>query len=142
MPLSFPIAFENRMKSTLGPAWNDFVSAHDQPSPVSIRINPDKDKLPVGIKIPWSDYGFYLPTLQIWCLRLIPALHAGKYYVQEASSMFLEQAIKQTNDLTQSLRVLDLCAAPGGKSTHLLSLLNQNSLLISNEVIRSRAQIL
>lgn len=56
--------------------------------------------------------------------------------------MFLEQAIKQTTDLTQSLRVLDLCAAPGGKSTHLLSLLNQNSLLISNEVIRSRAQIL
>jgi 16S rRNA C967 or C1407 C5-methylase (RsmB/RsmF family)/NOL1/NOP2/fmu family ribosome biogenesis protein len=140
MSISFPIAFETRMKSTLGPAWNDFVSAHDQPSLVSIRINPDKDKLPVGIKIPWSEYGFYLPTRPVFTLD--PALHAGKYYVQEASSMFLEQAIKQTTDLTQSLRVLDLCAAPGGKSTHLLSLLNQNSLLISNEVIRSRAQIL
>jgi 16S rRNA C967 or C1407 C5-methylase (RsmB/RsmF family)/NOL1/NOP2/fmu family ribosome biogenesis protein len=140
MSISFPIAFETRMKSTLGPAWNDFVSAHDQPSLVSIRINPDKDKLPIGIKIPWSDYGFYLPTRPVFTLD--PAFHAGKYYVQEASSMFLEQAIKQTTDLTQSLRVLDLCAAPGGKSTHLLSLLNQNSLLISNEVIRSRAQIL
>jgi len=69
-------------------------------------------------------------------------LHAGAYYVQEASSMFLEQALKQSVDLDQPLLVLDLCAAPGGKSTHLLSLLHQSDLLISNEVIRSRISVL
>ena len=56
--------------------------------------------------------------------------------------MFLEQALKQTVDLSQPLKVLDLCAAPGGKSTHLLSLISKESLLVSNEVIRSRANIL
>ena len=71
-----------------------------------------------------------------------PLFHAGCYYVQEASSMFLEQALKQTVDLSQPLKVLDLCAAPGGKSTHLLSLISKESLLVSNEVIRSRANIL
>ena len=67
---------------------------------------------------------------------------AGSYYVQEASSMFLEQALKQTVNLHQPLKILDLCAAPGGKSTHILSLINRESLLVSNEVIRSRASIL
>ena len=71
-----------------------------------------------------------------------PLFHAGTYYVQEASSMFLEQALKQSVDLSQPLRVLDLCAAPGGKSTLLQSLLNKESLLVSNDVIKSRAAIL
>ena len=56
--------------------------------------------------------------------------------------MFLEQALKQTVDLSQPLKVLDLCAAPGGKSTHIQSLISKDSLLVSNEVIRSRANIL
>jgi NOL1/NOP2/fmu family ribosome biogenesis protein len=73
---------------------------------------------------------------------LDPLFHAGAYYVQEASSMFLELALRQSADLTAPLTVLDLCAAPGGKSTHLLSLLSPDSLLVSNEVIRSRASIL
>ena len=73
---------------------------------------------------------------------LDPAIHAGAYYVQEASSMFLEQAVRQHVPANEPLRVLDLCAAPGGKSTHLASLLNAESLLVSNEVIRSRASIL
>ena len=51
------------------------------------------------------------------------------YYVQEASSMFFEQALKQTVDLSQPLKVLDLCAAPGGKSTHIQSLISEDSLL-------------
>jgi NOL1/NOP2/fmu family ribosome biogenesis protein len=62
--------------------------------------------------------------------------------VQEASSMFLEQALKQTLDMTRSLKVLDLAAAPGGKSTHAQSLISKDSLLTSNEVIRSRGNIL
>jgi len=140
MPGIFPPAFENRMKSTLGHEWSDFVRAHEQPVPVSIRINPNKGTSRPNKKIPWTEFGYYLPTRPSFTLD--PAIHAGAYYVQEASSMFLEQAIKQSTELDKPLRVLDLCAAPGGKSTHLLSLINRNSLLVSNEVIRSRAQIL
>ncbi|MEM7659064.1 MAG: rRNA methyltransferase, partial [Bacteroidota bacterium] len=73
---------------------------------------------------------------------LDPWLHAGGYYVQEASSMFLEQALRQWAPLEEPLKVLDLCAAPGGKSTHLLSLLSAESVLVSNEIIRSRSKVL
>src|ERR1044071_5586576 len=91
-------------------------------------------------KIPWTEYGHYLSQRPSFTFD--PLFHAGCYYVQEASSMFLEQALKQTIDLSKPLRVLDLCAAPGGKSTHILSLISKDSLLVSNEVIRSRAKIL
>jgi NOL1/NOP2/fmu family ribosome biogenesis protein len=69
-------------------------------------------------------------------------LHAGAYYVQEASSMFLEHCIRQSIDLSQSLKVLDLCAAPGGKSSLILSLISTRSLLVSNEVIKTRVNVL
>jgi NOL1/NOP2/fmu family ribosome biogenesis protein len=69
-------------------------------------------------------------------------LHAGGYYVQEPSSMFIEQAVRQATNNGADLNVLDLCSAPGGKSTHLLSLISMESLLVSNEVIRSRVPIL
>jgi NOL1/NOP2/fmu family ribosome biogenesis protein len=71
-----------------------------------------------------------------------PLLHAGVYYVQEASSMFLEQALRQTANLSGPLRVLDLCAAPGGKSTLLQAMLPPGSLLVSNEVIKNRVGVL
>jgi 16S rRNA C967 or C1407 C5-methylase (RsmB/RsmF family)/NOL1/NOP2/fmu family ribosome biogenesis protein len=95
----------------------------------------------VGIeRVPWSSFGYYLPQRPSFTLD--PCFHAGAYYVQEASGMFLEQALRQTTDLSRPLRVLDLCAAPGGKSTLLQSLLSADSLLVSNEVIRNRANIL
>lgn len=134
----FPKAFETRMKNSLGKNWDLFAQAHLQAAPVSIRINPAKHKVDLP-HVPWSKYGYYLHERPVFTLD--PLFHAGAYYVQEASSLFLEQVVRQT-DLTKPLRVLDLCAAPGGKSTHLLSLLSSDSLLISNEVIRSRAQIL
>lgn len=90
--------------------------------------------------VPWTDFGYYLSSRPSFTFD--PLFHAGCYYVQEASSMFLEQALKQTVDLNQPIKVLDLCAAPGGKSTHLLSLISKESLLVSNEVIRSRANVL
>jgi 16S rRNA C967 or C1407 C5-methylase (RsmB/RsmF family)/NOL1/NOP2/fmu family ribosome biogenesis protein len=90
--------------------------------------------------VPWTEFGFYLSKRPSFTFD--PFFHAGCYYVQEASSMFLEQALKQTVDLSQPLKVLDLSAAPGGKSTHIQSLINEHSLLVSNEVIRSRANIL
>jgi 16S rRNA C967 or C1407 C5-methylase (RsmB/RsmF family)/NOL1/NOP2/fmu family ribosome biogenesis protein len=137
----FPRAFIKREQAYLGDQWNDFVAAHVQPSPISIRFNPKKAKsIPTADNVPWSEYGVYLPDRPSFTLD--PSFHGGKFYVQEASSMFLEQAIRQSVDLSKPLNVLDLCAAPGGKSTHLLSLIGADSLLVSNEVIKSRASIL
>lgn len=135
-----PKAFEENLQSTLGAAFPDFVKSLQQPSPVSIRINPNKTRNTIIDPVKWSSLGQYLHERPKFTLD--PTFHAGAYYVQEASSMFLEQALKQTVDLSQKLRVLDISAAPGGKSTHLLSLLSPESLLVSNEVIRSRASIL
>jgi len=91
-------------------------------------------------KVPWSSFGYYLSKRPAFTLD--PLLHAGAYYVQEASSMFLEQAFKQTVDLNKSIHILDLCAAPGGKSTLIQSLMSEESLLVSNEAIKTRANIL
>ena len=124
-----------------------FEAVHAEGSQVtSVRINPAKvnygltglisDRKPV----PWSSYGYYLPERPSFTFD--PVFHAGAYYVQEASGMFLEQALRQAADLSRPLRVLDLCAAPGGKSTLLQSLLSPDSLLVSNEVIRNRSNIL
>lgn len=111
----------------------------------SIRINPVRNLEPQTLNlklspVPWSQYGFYLEERPSFTFD--PLFHAGCYYVQEASSMFLEQALKQTVDLSKPLKILDLSAAPGGKSTHIQSLISSGSLLISNEVIRSRANTL
>jgi len=115
----------------------------------SIRINPLKwsmqdDERQAGeiihSPVPWSSFGYYLSQRPSFTFD--PLFHSGCYYVQEASSMFLEQALKQSVELSRTLKVLDLCAAPGGKSTHVQSLISPESLLVSNEVIRNRAGIL
>ena len=139
--MSLPEAFENNIKTELGSSFDLFQESLAQPAPVSIRINPSKYKHNDDLSpVPWSELGFYLQERPLFTVD--PIFHAGAYYVQEASSMFLEQAVLQSIDANRELNVLDLCAAPGGKSTHLLSLLNENSLLVSNEAIRSRATIL
>ncbi len=137
---SLPKEFEDTLRAKLGDSYEQFLRSLQQPSPVSIRLNPHKNFTLESEPVAWSKFGKYLKARPIFTLD--PAIHAGGYYVQEASSMFLEQAITQTVDLTKPIRVLDLCAAPGGKSTHILSLLHRDSLLVSNEVIRSRATIL
>ncbi len=122
--------------------WELLENAHQLPPPTSIRINPKKKniKFENAENIPWTQYGKYLKERPAFTYD--PLFHAGTYYVQEASSMFLEYAIKQIIDLNQKQCVLDLCAAPGGKSTHIASLISEDSLLISNEIIASRATIL
>lgn len=122
-----------------------FVQVHAAEQQVtSVRMNPARAVKPhfqTNMEpVPWTRYGYYLASRPSFTFD--PLFHAGTYYVQEASSMFLEQALLQSVDTGEPLCVLDLCAAPGGKSTHLQSLLTGNSLLVSNEVIRSRAQIL
>ena len=139
--IDLPRDFTDFIQRKLGSAFPDFIGSLESPAPTSIRINPAKRPvLNSDQKVPWSDFGLYLAKRPVFTLD--PLFHAGAYYVQEASSMFLEQIIKQSVALEKSLNVLDLSAAPGGKSTHLLSLINNKSLLVSNEVIRSRASIL
>lgn len=138
-----PPALLSSLSSVTGLDQEAFKEAHTKPSSTSIRIHPKK---PAAIafdmdkKVPWCNEGFYLSERPLFTTD--PLFHAGGYYVQEASSMFLNHAIKQLFSQRTHLRVLDLCAAPGGKSTLLASLLEENSLLVSNEVIRTRASIL
>ena len=120
-----------------------FIAVHESGEQItSIRINPAKQTpFPNSqFPIPWTEYGYYLPARPSFTLD--PLFHAGTYYVQEASSMFLEQALKQTVDLLKPLKILDLCAAPGGKSTLIQSMMSNESLLVSNEVIKARVNIL
>ena len=130
------------MKGLLGDSYDAFAQALTQDrQPTSIRLNRDKRIMPPAAAMPveWSaGVGFYLPERPTFTFD--PLFHAGAYYVQEAASMFLGEVIKQYIDAP--VRYLDLCAAPGGKSTHALSLLPQGSLVVSNEVVRQRAQIL
>ena len=140
-PVSFPDAFEKRMKASLTTDWSAFENAHAMASPVSIRLHPrKKTSIPDLRPVPWTSLGFYMKERPVFTLD--PLFHAGTYYVQEASSMFLEQAFEQTVSNKESLRVLDLSAAPGGKSTHLAALMDGKGLLVANEVIQSRANIL
>lgn len=155
------------MQAILGDEWSALESALQLPAPVSIRLNNNKLTanakqaleagrwtIAAGIRkqdspepvntevmpVPWHELAFYLHDRPVFTLD--PLFHAGAYYVQEASSMFVAEAVRQTVSLVKPLKVLDLCAAPGGKSTLLLSLLSSNSLLVSNEVIRARTSAL
>lgn len=119
-----------------------FIAAHQQQPVTSVRLHPVKNA-PVfadAPQVPWCPSGRYLSERPVFTTD--PFYHGGAYYVQEASSMFLDYILRQIVAEKKHLRVLDLCAAPGGKSTLLASFLNGEGLLISNEVIRTRASIL
>lgn len=91
--------------------------------------------------VPWQPNAFYLSERPQFTLD--PLLHAGGYYVQEASSMLIGATVQNLlQHFQKPIKVLDLCAAPGGKSTHLASVISANDFLVCNEVIRSRANIL
>ena len=126
-----------------------YLRSFEEPAPVSIRLNPRK-AVKVGEewhaeRVPWCTDGYYLPQRPNFTFD--PLLHAGCYYVQEAASMFLDQVLRQhlpplLTEQSPPLTALDLCAAPGGKSTLLRALLPEDSTLYSNEPVRQRASIL
>ena len=118
-----------------------FMAALDEEPPVSIRLNPLKAKGMLakgGVRVAWCDEGYYLPARPNFTFD--PLLHAGCYYVQEAASMFISHVVRQL--ITEPVAMLDLCAAPGGKSTALLASLPEGSRLVSNEPVRQRFQVL
>jgi 16S rRNA C967 or C1407 C5-methylase (RsmB/RsmF family)/NOL1/NOP2/fmu family ribosome biogenesis protein len=138
----YPASFLTRMQALLQGEYPDFLDSLETLAPTSVRLNPNK---PASIfadadRVPWCNWGRYLNERPSFTFD--PLFHAGAYYVQEASSMFLEQLWKAINPDNAPVTVLDLCAAPGGKSTHLLSLINSDSLLVSNEIIQGRNKVL
>lgn len=138
----FPDAFLKRIEDQKTIDSKALIGALREPSPVSIRVNPLKwNKFPlITDPVPWCETGFYLEARPSFTLD--PLFHSGGYYPQEASSMFVEQVFKQIVGYKENIRVLDLCGAPGGKSTHISGLLSEGSMLVANDVIRSRASIL
>ncbi|MBO4674065.1 MAG: rRNA cytosine-C5-methyltransferase [Bacteroidaceae bacterium] len=137
-----PEDFQRMMTEVLGEEeFAQLADALAQPAPTSIRINKHRvspSPSGGGGLVPWCPSGFYLSSRPSFTFD--PLFHAGCYYVQEASSMFLSHVLRTY--VKEPVVALDLCAAPGGKSTLALSELPEGSVLIANEVVRQRANIL
>lgn len=136
--LHLPDEFVKRTQLILGNEYATFEAALTGAAPVSIRVNNKTGLTPDEEKVSWCDTGYYLKERPLFTAD--PLLHGGAYYVQEASSMFLSRIVDKY--LHEAVNVLDLCAAPGGKSTLLSQYLPENCLLVSNEIVRQRAHIL
>ena len=138
--MNLPQSFVERTRQLLGDEqYPLFEQALGTEVPVSIRPNRMKCNLPVaGEPVPWAPSGIYLEKRPTFTFD--PLFHAGCYYVQEASSMFVERVLREY--VQEPVVMLDLCAAPGGKSTLCRSALPEGSLLVANEVMRNRSQIL
>lgn len=133
-------AFQERIHQLLGPEASELDAALAQPSPISIRLNAAKWSFPSNDPVPWCSTGQYLAERPAFTFD--PLFHAGCYYVQEPASMLLEQAFLASGLSGKDLVALDLCAAPGGKTTHLRALLSPDSLLVANEIDRKRQLVL
>ncbi len=140
-----PDGFEQTTAPLMGTErWERYQESLSAERPVSIHLNqriaaemkvtPDI----LDTEIPWCPNAYYLRQRPPFTFD--PLWHAGLYYVQEAASMFISEILRQ--HVTQPVTVLDLCAAPGGKSLLLRNNLPQGSLLFSNEPMRHRANIL
>lgn len=144
--ITLPTAFEVYTKQLFGEErYNIFFKGLQQSSSVSIRLNPFKTSETIQIAnsfepipIAWCKEGFYLNVRPNFTFD--PLFHAGAYYVQEASSMFLSHVLRHL--VRKPVALLDLCAAPGGKTTCARTAIKEGSIVFSNEPINKRAQIL
>ncbi len=138
---NFPPYFLENLKHE--PGFDDvlFTNAHlNQEAPTSIRLNPFKPSaIKTDSQVPWCAEGYYLDSRPSFTFD--PLFHAGCYYVQEASSMFISHILKQLKP-DGPVKILDLCAAPGGKSTLLNSAMQPDDLLVANEIIKTRVPVL
>lgn len=143
--MQLPEDFCREARQTLGTErYERFLGALREEAPTSIRLNPLKCyDLPrdVESRVPWCNTGYYLSSRPQFTFD--PLLHAGLYYVQEASSMFVSHVLRTFVPREEGpVLALDLCAAPGGKSTAARTVLHPQSILVSNEPLRQRAQVL
>ncbi len=148
--MELPADFIVQTREVMGEElFGRYLKSFEEQVPVSIRLNPKKCSC-YGVAhhaayepVRWCDEGFYLPARPNFTFD--PLFHAGVYYVQEASSMFLSHVVHRllaSRLIPDDGRVLDLCAAPGGKSTLLRSVIPEGCTLVSNEPVRTRAQVL
>ena len=142
-----PQGFEEMVRGVIGDSeWNAFVEALSAEPSVSVRINSQRSIVNGQQSIfnsqlstvKWCEHGCYLSERPKFTYD--PMFHAGGYYVQEASSMFVWQALKQYVD--KDAVVLDMCAAPGGKSTAIAQYLSKDGFLVSNEYVPQRVHVL
>lgn len=136
-----PPDFEADTRRWLGDErYQVYLEALRQPAPASIRLNPSKtDARPEHAeRVPWCEEGFYLEGRPEFTFD--PLLHAGCYYVQEAASMFVAHVLRHL--VSTPVVMLDLCAAPGGKTTATRATLPAGSVLLANEPVKVRASIL
>ncbi len=139
----FPQGFIQSLKDIPGFDEQTFTAVHNNAdAPTSVRINPNKKvQLANTEPVPWCRDAFYLQSRPSFTFD--PLFHAGAYYVQEASSMFIDHILRTIyNTEDGPVKVLDLCAAPGGKSTLISSAICEDDLLVSNEIIKARVPIL
>ena len=149
-----PLQFTEYTRQLMGAErFERYLKSFEEPAPVSLRLNPKKMadgrwKMEDAEQVSWCRNGYYLKQRPNFTYD--PLFHAGCYYVQEAASMFLDEVLRQMHNAyvnhqpsaIRPLTALDLCAAPGGKSTLLRSALPADCMLYSNEPIRNRASIL
>ncbi|MBQ6838810.1 MAG: NOL1/NOP2/sun family putative RNA methylase [Clostridia bacterium] len=140
---ALPTEFCERMKALLGDSYGDFINAYTETPVRAFRVNTDKISVEEFLKInpfdtekiPYVENGFYFTDEKI---GNHPFHHAGMIYVQEPGAMAPAECI----DLETDWCVLDMCSAPGGKSSQLKNKLGENGILVSNEIIPSRCKIL
>ncbi|MBR2956919.1 MAG: RsmB/NOP family class I SAM-dependent RNA methyltransferase, partial [Clostridia bacterium] len=138
-----PSAFTERMKKILGEEYETFEKAMHEPCVKAYRVNTDKISLEdfekINIfgrkKIPYVETGYYLEYDKV---GNHPYHHAGMIYVQDPGAMATAECV----EIQPDWHILDMCAAPGGKSTQLKNKLGENGVLVSNEIIASRCKIL
>ena len=142
--VSLPREFEIKMKKLLGAEYEEFLASYDRPRNFGLRVNVDKismeefeKKAPFHLtKIPWTENGYYYEEQDMPARH--PFYYAGLYYLQEPSAMTpASRLVSQPGD-----RVLDLCAAPGGKATELGARLHGKGVLVANDISASRAKAL
>ena len=142
--MQLPEKFIQRTEQMMGKRlFAQFCQAMDAEVPVSLRLNRHKMGTSAQVvgaqkRVAWCEAGYYLKSRPSFTFD--PFLHAGLYYVQEAASMFLETVLRQL--VKKPVVMLDLCAAPGGKSSLARDVLPDGSLLVSNEPLRARANVL
>jgi 16S rRNA C967 or C1407 C5-methylase (RsmB/RsmF family)/NOL1/NOP2/fmu family ribosome biogenesis protein len=136
LPKEFIVRIQNQYADA-----DQLIESLELDAPTSIRLNSQKNKsvFSTAKQIPWCATGRFLNERPRFTLD--PLFHAGAYYPQEAGSMFIDFVLKHITLPSEPI-CLDLCAAPGGKSTLILDYLAGNGLLIANEIMRNRAQIL